>query len=191
MDPLIWGPVTWNWMLHLAESEEKKNFLQIAKSLTKCIPCAHCRRSYSMYHRELDPSKFITDSQTAMQWVWTIHDMVNQKLGKYCIAYSIIKARRFHHSIQFETIDVLSYILYSQFERRDESVLTALQEILFCLNIPLSSNENDSFRKIECAIFDMHSKYNHLDEIESFRNRYLQAVVTDTSKKKRVVTRLK
>lgn len=90
IDPGVWGPPLWDMLFcfayklppHIA-SDALHN---IAKLLEKVLPCQHCRRSYILHAKQY---KFNTDNPA--QWLWTIHDMVNQNLGKNCITYDKVQ----------------------------------------------------------------------------------------------------
>jgi hypothetical protein len=100
MDPLIWGPPVWTWLTSMAfrcyDESNRQDVLCILTSLSECLPCPHCRVSYASYCERIVPTVVIDGNQdSALKWVWTIHDMVNQKLGKPCLAYSKL-TRRLH-----------------------------------------------------------------------------------------------
>ena len=65
-----------------------------------------------MYKKEVRPTTAIRADipNSAALWLWTIHDMVNQKLGKICISYDRLEKR--HNSVAFLTHDLLVFDVF-------------------------------------------------------------------------------
>ena len=112
MDPNVWGPPLWDMLFTICfkvpkTSETIADLQQLFVLLEKVIPCSNCRRSYAMYRKEVKPTSSIrtSDANSAAVWLWTIHDMVNQKLGKICISFDKLQKR--HASTTFITHDVV------------------------------------------------------------------------------------
>ena len=97
MDPNVWGPPLWDALFFVAfcRNEQCEDLKTLFGLLEKVIPCQHCRRSYTMYRREVPPTSTIRADvpNAAAAWLWTIHDMVNQKLGKVCISFDRLVKR--------------------------------------------------------------------------------------------------
>ena len=98
MDPNVWGPPMWDMLFTLAfktPQTEVEKLQTIFALLEKVIPCQHCRRSYTLYRKQVRPTISIRSGEidSAAMWLWTIHDMVNQKLGKICIDFDKLKKR--------------------------------------------------------------------------------------------------
>ena len=112
MDPNVWGPPLWDLLFTIAfkshsTAENVSDLQHLFILLEKVMPCSHCRRSYAMYRKEVKPTTVIrvNDPNSAAVWLWTIHDMVNQKLGKICISYDRLERR--HRSTAFIAHDLL------------------------------------------------------------------------------------
>lgn len=112
MDPNVWGPPMWDMLFTLCFNAPKTpetvaDLQHLFVLLEKVLPCSHCRRSYTLYRKEVRPTSVIraSEPESAAIWLWTIHDMVNQKLGKICISYDKLQKR--HSSTTFVTHDML------------------------------------------------------------------------------------
>ena len=110
MDPNVWGPPLWDLLFTLAfrvPAAKREALVKLFVSLEKVIPCQHCRRSYTMYAKQIRPAAVITPDvqDSAAMWLWTIHDMVNQKLGKIAISFDKIQKR--HQSFSLLTSDLI------------------------------------------------------------------------------------
>ena len=90
-DPNIWGPPMWDLLFTFAyklpDDVKEKVFTDLFRQLELVLPCQHCRRSYIMYRKQV-PKK-----DEPAEWLWMIHDMVNQNLGKICIEYGKLESR--------------------------------------------------------------------------------------------------
>lgn len=98
MDPNVWGPPLWDTLFTLCfkcPPSTLADLQTLFSLLEKVIPCQHCRRSYTMYRKQVRPSMTIKSEvpNSAAMWLWTIHDMVNQKLGKICISFDKLQQR--------------------------------------------------------------------------------------------------
>lgn len=108
VDPNVWGPPLWDLLFTLAFRSPLANrevLIELFSMLEKVIPCQHCRRSYTVYAKQVRP---ITKSQpeSAALWLWTVHDMVNQKLGKIAIDFEKLQKR--HQSFTLLTNDLVA-----------------------------------------------------------------------------------
>ena len=123
MDPNVWGPPLWDLLFTLAfRSADVKNIAELFRLLEKVIPCQHCRRSYAVMMNQ-HKLTLITDAQdSAAVWLWTVHDMVNQKLGKVAINFEVLKKK--HKSFLALTSDLLVVDLLGMmtFVAKDEYV---------------------------------------------------------------------
>ena len=90
-DPHVWGPPLWDLLFTLAFSAPASHLsaiMDLFACLEHVLPCAECRRSYAAYRKQTLPLMTLrTSSVTAAEWLWTIHDMVNQKLDKPSFSY--------------------------------------------------------------------------------------------------------
>ena len=92
MDPLVWGPVTWRVLHEASFMLCAEDCITLFKCMRHLIPCQHCANSYAHYLTILPPDKLVSAEKplSAEKWLWTIHDMVNQKLGRPCPAFSVL-----------------------------------------------------------------------------------------------------
>lgn len=116
LDPDVWGPPLWDMLFCLAIKAPASCAVDvqiICQQLEKVIPCQHCRRSYTVYRRMLKPINSMRDIdpvRPAAPWLWTIHDLVNQDLGKICISYDkLLKRHRATASITHD-LNVLNLL---------------------------------------------------------------------------------
>ena len=116
MDPNVWGPPMWDLLFFIAlKSDLDTNITEIQmlfSLLAYVLPCSSCRKHYSMYKQEVPPTTSIKKSNklSAAQWLWTIHDMVNQNLGKICISFD--KVIKKQSTITFITSDLIVFDLF-------------------------------------------------------------------------------
>jgi hypothetical protein len=100
-DPNVWGPPLWDLLFTLAfqvPSDQISGVIDLFAQLEKVLPCQTCRRSYALFRKQVRPLiNLRCDNAKAAEWLWTIHDMVNQKLGKTAISYD--KLERKHQLI--------------------------------------------------------------------------------------------
>lgn len=96
-DPNVWGPPLWDLMFTLAFRLPHKDVaivIDLFAQLEKVLPCQSCRRSYAVFRKQLSPlTSLRMDNTKAALWLWTIHDMVNQKLDKSAISYDALKTK--------------------------------------------------------------------------------------------------
>ena len=99
LDPNVWGSFMWDLLFYIAfRIDLKKNMAALQRLfnlLETVLPCSHCRRHYAIHKKRVSPLKTIqkSDSESAAKWLWIIHDMVNQELGKICISYETLVKR--------------------------------------------------------------------------------------------------
>lgn len=75
------------------KKEVKKTLSIFLKNIQYVLPCIFCRRSYRKYIKEL-PLKPFLDSHNLFEWVYHIHNKVNDKLRKQ--GYKIEKNPSLH-----------------------------------------------------------------------------------------------
>jgi hypothetical protein len=85
MQPRIWGPPTWrvlHSLAHLAQSSRShrliKCFYDLTFQLKDVLPCSLCRESVQGFHARA----FALHGRDPMAFMHTLHNMVNDKLGK-------------------------------------------------------------------------------------------------------------
>lgn len=90
-DPDIWGPPFWDILFTFAFHTPQQHVhivVDMFALLEKVLPCQSCRRSYTLFRKQVAPLTSLRVTNTkAAEWLWTIHDMVNQKLDKSAISY--------------------------------------------------------------------------------------------------------
>ena len=93
IDPNVWGPACWDILFYIAYNvdlnKNLKSIQMLFHLLEVMLPCSQCRRHYALYKKQVPPVSKIkkTEKLSAVVWLWVIHDMVNQNLGKICISY--------------------------------------------------------------------------------------------------------
>ena len=92
----FWGPHAWGFLfssiagtypvrVDMSNKEHTKTvkaFQNMFKSLEHTLPCIYCRQSYGKFIKELPLSSYEHSRQGMMQWLYLIHDRVNEKLIK-------------------------------------------------------------------------------------------------------------
>jgi hypothetical protein len=89
MDTRFWGPDGWK-LLHSITvgypdkpSEiEKETYRLFFNCLKHVLPCIYCRRSYTGYIGELPVEGYLDNKKKLVEWLYLIHNRVNDKLRK-------------------------------------------------------------------------------------------------------------
>ena len=110
MDPSIWGPKVWDFLLNISLKADPQYVLPVIDMYAACLPCIHCRRSFKEYCKQLPPTSMAKSSEELFKWVWTMHDMVNQKLGKQSLTYEKTKRRYSTFMCYISCIDVVDIL---------------------------------------------------------------------------------
>lgn len=92
MSPAVWGPIFWSTM-HIASlgysraptEDEKRAATQFYESLAYMIPCPICKEHYRHFLKESPPT--VEHRDALIQWVFTIHNKVNEQLGYPVITF--------------------------------------------------------------------------------------------------------
>ena len=92
-DPVIWGPSFWRVFILAAERMPLGQIRRLAVLMGDLLPCVHCRASYAEYCKTLSPMTAIRDRETAILYMWTVKDLVNEKLGQGFLPKSKLNAR--------------------------------------------------------------------------------------------------
>lgn len=83
MDTRFWGPSGWR-LLHLISftysPEQKDSIKQFFEYLPYVLPCKYCRASLTDYYKKEPIEPSLTSRSTFTKWLYTIHNLVNQKL---------------------------------------------------------------------------------------------------------------
>ena len=83
--------------------------------------------SYVYYYSQIPPEKYLGPPE---KWIWTIHDMVNQKLGKHTAPYSRIELRfkTFTHPVS--PYDIYDILLIIATQVKTQEAMLVFNEIL-------------------------------------------------------------
>lgn len=111
MDPAIWGPKTWDVLFVAALNLDPSEVAPLVELYAECLPCVHCRRSFAVYRGQMPCESMSGSRDSLFKWVWAMHDMVNQKLGKPSLTMD--RARRRYQSFSSyvsctDVVDVLT-----------------------------------------------------------------------------------
>ena len=89
LPPEVWGPIFWSTMhlVSLAYPEqptyaEKRAAKEFYNSLAYILPCPVCRSHFSEILKGLPVETWLDNRESLVEWVWTVHNRVNQRLGK-------------------------------------------------------------------------------------------------------------
>lgn len=104
MAPSIWGPMMWRILHGFSYIIAEKHTPRASRHLfcifliyvSKVLPCAHCRESYTKFLKYIINSGDLEHliHEDIQKLVYDIHNMVNQKLEKTCIPDLEIVKRR-------------------------------------------------------------------------------------------------
>lgn len=114
MDPNVWGPQLWEVMFSLlirSPDEARVDLLLSLRLMEAALPCPHCRKSYSLYRKTHDVTSLPPNKEELSKWLWAVHELVNQKLGKISISYpTLLKKHDCLHSpaSDWTLVDALS-----------------------------------------------------------------------------------
>lgn len=91
MDTFVWGRIIWPiledvaWGVDTRQrpiSEKEGNIvMDFFASLKQALPCIYCRQSYSKFFDD-NPIGAALREKKMLQWVWLLHQMVNNKLER-------------------------------------------------------------------------------------------------------------
>jgi len=107
----VWGPPGW-FFLHTVSfgypvdpqkfdsdngqppGTTSANYKNFFTNVGDILPCKYCRESYKNFVADLPPD--VTNRDTLVEWLWTIHNKVNEKLeDKYSDASLVAIKERF------------------------------------------------------------------------------------------------
>lgn len=146
IDPNVWGPAFWDMLFTFAfrcdPSLCKDHFVALYRILGNVLPCHHCRKSYSNQLSKIDTTTITDEPESASNWLWRMHDIVNAKLGKICISYD--KLLKKHSSLtlithDFYIFDMFAFMALASSEENRPFVIQAISIIS-----RLASNANQS-----------------------------------------------
>lgn len=176
IDPNVWGPMLWDTLFYILFNTNIHVFatelVQLLNALEVMLPCSHCRRHYAVYKKQVPvPSNVKAGAQDSLaRWLWIIHDMVNQNLGKICISYE--KVVKKHTSCtciisDFNIFDIVVFVW--MVSKNNKKVLDGLNTYIkllagirpfkTCAILNSEINENLSFERIHKLKSDLLSWY--------------------------------
>jgi hypothetical protein len=89
-----WGPSTWIFLHSVTfnypdnpTSENKKHIYELFNNLRYTLPCKYCRESYDIFFKYIDLNEYLDDKMGLTYWLYTIHNIVNMKLGKKTVDF--------------------------------------------------------------------------------------------------------
>tara|TARA_B110000008_G_C16907554_1_gene539299 strand:+ start:197 stop:811 length:615 start_codon:yes stop_codon:yes gene_type:complete len=194
MDPNVWGPQFWDLLFYISfHTNLKENVLDIHMLfglLENILPCSQCRRHYAIYRKEVSPLTYIKREKedSASKWLWTIHDMVNQNLGKICIDYdTVLKKHKSHTCIvsDFDILDATLFIWFSTTKKEKavkgiRLIINLLKQIMPFKICDILQNKIDEKKTIH-NWFDNKNEllkyYEYpLQTFEQFQHQYITAL---------------
>lgn len=98
----VWGPPMWH-ILHTLSfnypvkptKEQKKYYFDFYNNLQNILPCKYCRENIVKNMQKLPlNSKILKNRETLSKWVYELHEIVNNMLGKKSgLSYDDIRNR--------------------------------------------------------------------------------------------------
>jgi hypothetical protein len=90
--PEIWGPIFWS-TLHITSLAypdqptyaEKRAAKEFYNALVYLLPCPICRDHFREVIAGLPVETWLDNRKSLVDWVWQVHNLVNQRLGKATI----------------------------------------------------------------------------------------------------------
>ena len=123
--PAIWGPHGWKFLHYVSlgypnspSYEDKSNYKQFYHSLQHVLPCEKCAMNYKQNLVKLPIDNHLENRDSLVKWVFDIHNLVNDELGKENVSYEEALALYKNESINSKSLDycfklsVLIIILY-------------------------------------------------------------------------------
>lgn len=93
LPPEIWGPIFWAMMhiLSMAYPEdptysEKRSAKELFNALVHLLPCPVCRSHYKETLQKIPVETWLDNRTSLVEWVWMVHNDVNERLGKPVIS---------------------------------------------------------------------------------------------------------
>lgn len=132
MDPTTWGPKLWDCLFATMHTLSRQDSLVVLRCMKTLIPCVHCLNSYVYYYDQMPPAKYLESDakRNPTKWLWVIHDMVNQKLGKQCLAYSRLEARLQTFSHIVSPYDVYDICIIMSMQASTDAAIADMRTVL-------------------------------------------------------------
>jgi hypothetical protein len=89
LPPEVWGPIFWS-TLHIVSLgypdeptySEKRAAKEFYGALPHLLPCPVCRDHFREVLQALPVETWLDNRTSLVEWVWMVHNRVNEKLGK-------------------------------------------------------------------------------------------------------------
>ena len=96
MKPDVWGSTYWVYLHLLSISfpdqpsdHEKINLKKFLKIFPETIPCVKCKTHFIKNLKQYDLDKMLKNKKTFMEFIWILHNNVNDLLKKQTVDYNI------------------------------------------------------------------------------------------------------
>ena len=93
LPPEIWGPIFWATMHILSMAypdeptySEKRAAKDLFNALAHLLPCPVCRSPYKETLLKMPVDTWLDNRKSLVEWVWMVHNDVNERLGKPTIS---------------------------------------------------------------------------------------------------------
>ena len=93
LPPEIWGPIFWAMMHILSMAypddptySEKRSAKELFNALVHLLPCPVCRSHYKETLQKIPVETWLDNRTSLVEWVWMVHNDVNERLGKPVIS---------------------------------------------------------------------------------------------------------
>ena len=107
MDPIFWGPHAWTYLHTLTFNypisptvDDKSRMYNYFKQLSQFLPCPSCAQSYDIYFKYIPIDQYLDDVYGLTFWLYTIHFLVNAKLGKEQYSFLFVVKKYLSHKTQ-------------------------------------------------------------------------------------------
>lgn len=198
MDPNVWGPAVWDLLFYLAFHVDLKKHCQKMQTLFHLLevmlPCSDCRRHYAVYKKQVPLVSNVKkdDRESAAKWLWTIHDMVNQHLGKICIDYNKLVKKHKSFTCIVSDMNVMDCVIFIWLSSKNrEKTCEGINILLDLLRTtgsfrvcdvtvtPLTTEE-DMWRSKNMVLHAHHALSQTLDEFRAqYRHAHAEVATSD------------
>lgn len=204
IDPNVWGPAFWDMLFTFSFRCDplhcKDHFVALYRILGNVLPCHHCRKSYANQLSKIDTVHITTEPESASNWLWRMHDIVNAKLGKICISYDKLSKKHLSLTLithDFHIFDMFAFMALASSEENRPFVIQAISIIsrlasnanqsstaTLQYHIPTILDHMDEFSDSDLwqGLYELkqrlHQKYGipPMNSIDEFSNRYQSAI---------------
>lgn len=95
LPPEVWGPIFW-CTLHIVSLAypdsptyaEKRAAKEFFGALTQLLPCPVCRSHFRDIFQAMPVDSWLDNRTSLTEWVWSLHNQVNRRLGKREVSMS-------------------------------------------------------------------------------------------------------